>query len=301
MTLNSFFNQSQIQISNLVSAYPQMTGLTINRAISETKFQELQANVTRRYSRGLTVMGSLEINKDQDRDYYANGFDTIPSWEPSNTTVPVRVTAEGIYDLPFGRGRAWATSGISSALLGGFQLGATYEGQTGQFVGFNNLFYVGSFNASQVKIKHPVYVDGQASGGSNYVQWLTAGNATATASTVTAADGQVSTYCTYSGTGFVTNPECQPTGYNLRAFPTRVPGIRQMGWNNANANLQRTFPLVKEKLSLQTRFEVYNVFNHQVLGGVDSNPTDPNFGRVTGDGFPAPNARWIDIQGYLKF
>jgi hypothetical protein len=185
-------------------------------------------------------------------------------------------------------------------VFGGYQLSASYEAQPGQLVGFGNAFFVGDIKASAIKIKHPIYVDGQATGGSNYVQWMTPGTASAVASTTTNSDGTVTTTCTYSGNGFVTNPACQPTGYNLRVFPTHVNGVRQMGMNGADANLQRTFPL-REKMTLETTFNAYNVFNHQVMGGPDTNPTDPNFGRVFGDGWPNSSGRWLSIQGRLRF
>jgi hypothetical protein len=297
MTLNGEYAAQTISLSTLVRAYPQMSGLSLNQPIGETKYQLVEFIVNHRYSQGLSLMGSLQLTKDQNRDYFANGFDTTPSWEATNTAVPVRFTAEGTYNLPFGRGKMWAGSGWESAVLGGFQLGASLEAQTGQLVGFNNAFYVGQLRGSDIKLPHPTYVNGQASGGSNYIQWMTAGNAVATPNVDSL--GNFLGTCNYSGTGFVTNSQCQPTGYNLRVFPTTVKGVRNLGWDETNANLQRTFSIVKEKLNLETRIEAYNVFNHLGLGGPNTNPTDPNFGRINGDN--QPNGRWINISGHLRF
>jgi hypothetical protein len=300
MSLNSYFTQQQISISNLVRAYPQMNGLTLWQPLGESHFQEALITLTRRYSRGLTLMASIQFNDQHDRDYFANGFDASPSWEPSNNSEPVRFTMEGVYSLPLGRGKAWATGGWKSAVFGGFQVSGSYEAQPGQLVNFGNMFFVGNVDANAIKIKKPIYHNDQASGGSNYVQWLNPGTATATATTTTNSDGSTTTTCSYSGNGFVTNPACQPTAYNLRVFPSRVNGVRQMGMNGAAASVQRTFPLF-ERMSLETTFNAYNVFNHQVLGGMNTNPTDPNFGRVTGDGWPNSSGRWLSIQGRLRF
>jgi hypothetical protein len=73
-----------------------------------------------------------------------------------------------------------------------------------------------------------------------------------------------------------------------------------MGMNGADANIQRNFHIV-ERVGLETTFEVYNVFNHQILGGPDTNPSDANFGQVTGDGWPNSSGRWLAIQGRLRF
>lgn len=296
MSLNSYFTQRLINLSNLVTPYPQMSGITEYQDLGKSHFQELLFNLTHRYSHGLTFMATFQVNDQHDRDYFANAFDALPSWEPTIYSQPTRFTAEGVWNLPFGRGKSWARSGWESAAFGGYQLSASYEAQPGMLSTFGNLFYVGKINGSTIKLKHPVYHNEQASGGSNYVQWLNLGNVTANATT--GPDG--STSCTYSGTGFVTNPACQPTAYNLRVFPTRVNGVREMGMNGMNANISRNFHLV-ERLNLETTMQVYNLFNHQVLGGVNTTPTSGQFGEVTSDGWPNSSGRWLAVQGRLRF
>ncbi len=73
-----------------------------------------------------------------------------------------------------------------------------------------------------------------------------------------------------------------------------------MGMNGVDANVSRTFHLY-ERMALETTFNAYNLLNHQILGGVNTTPTDPNFGRVFGDGWPSSSGRWISIQGRLRF
>lgn len=291
MSNANMYKSNSTTVGSLVRAYPQMGGLQLQQPLGQSHFQEILFNLTRRYSNGLTLMASFQINDQHDADYFANGFDALPSWEASNNSLPTRFTIEGVYSLPFGRGKMLATSGWASAVFGGFQLSGAYEMQPGTLIGFGNDFYVGTPSASQIKIKHPVYHNNQATGGSNYVQWLNKGNATATVSNGT---------CTYSGTGFVTNTACQPTGVNLRVFPNHVNGVRQMGMNDGQLSVQRTFP-IWEKMSLETTFNAYNVLNHQILGGANTNVTDPNFGQVTGDGWPSSSGRWLSIQGRLRF
>ncbi len=201
-----------------------------------------------------TLMASFEVNDQHDADYFQNGFDPLPSFEASNNSTPTRLTIEEVWALPFGRGRKWANKGWESAVFGGFQINSSYEASPGTLVSFGNLFYVGTPSAGQIKIKHPIY--GNAGNGSYYVQWLNPGNAVATLNT----DGT----CSYSGNGFVTNSNCQPNGYNLRVFPTRINGVRVMGQNNVNGNVSRNFHLI-ERFNLETSMQVFNVFNHQGL------------------------------------
>lgn len=298
--LNSFFNQPMVSVASLVRPYQEYSGLNLNEPLGQSHFQEILINLTRRYSNGLTFMATMQFNDEHDRNYWKNGFDPLPSWEPSNNSAPERFTGEAVWDLPFGKGRPWLTHGWESQAFGGFQLSGTYEAQQGQLIGFGNLFYVGTPKSGSIKIKHPIYVNGQASGGSNYVQWLNPGNATAAATITTNQDGSQTTTCAYSGNGFVTNPTCQPTAYNLRVFPTYINGVRQMGMNGANVTVARNFH-IWERMTLETSILAYNVFNHQILGGVNTNPTDPNFGRVFSDGWPNSSGRWLSIQGRLRF
>ena len=50
---------------------------------------------------------------DQRHNYAPNDFDNRLSFEESLT-----------YQLPFGQGKRWLSSGITSSLLGGWQIGA---------------------------------------------------------------------------------------------------------------------------------------------------------------------------------
>jgi len=290
---SSYYTSSIISVASLLKPYPTLTGLTFDHAVGQSHFQELQINVSKRMSHGLSLMVAYQKNDQHDRDYYANAIDTTPSWEPSNNSAPYRLTTEGVYELPFGRGKRWASSGWTSAIFGGLHVNGSYEIQPGTLIGFSNLFYIGNVNASNILMKPPLeHTD--LVGGHFWTQWLNPGNVTTTYS------GGV---CTYTGTtGFVTNPSCQPNSYNLRVFPTRVNGVRAEGPNTIQANVQRNFH-IWERVNLETRFDVYNLLNRQVIGSPQTSVTNAQFGEVTSDGGAngSGNARWLDIQGHLRF
>ena len=292
---SNYYTASTTSLGNLVRAYPQMGGFSEYEPLGSSHFQEILFDVTHRWNHGISVTASFQINDQHDADYFANAYDPQPSWEPSNNSEPTRFTLEEVWNLPFGRGTKVATTGWKNAAFGGFEISSSYEAQLGELVQFGNLFYIGKPTANEIKIKHPIYVNDLSSGGSDYVQWLNPGNVIATATTVNGV-----TTCTYTGNGFVTNPTCQPNAYNELVFPTRINGVREMGMNNVNGNVSRTFHLVK-RMTLQTSFLVYNVFNHQGLAAPNASPTSSNFGWVTGDGYPQAGARWLSIQGRIRF
>jgi Carboxypeptidase regulatory-like domain len=289
MLHSGIFTNSTTPLSNVVRPYGFMSGLSEENPIGQSHFQELQVTVIKHMSQGVDFTVAYQKNYQYDRDYFANPFDTAMSWEPSNTSLPSRLTAEAMYELPFGRGKEWANSGWTSAIFGGFRVNATYELNNGTLLEWGNLFYVGNIKASDIMLKHPVYNTNVASGTFN-VQWLNPANvATATVN----SDGS----CSYSGTGFVNNSSCQPNGYNLRAFPTRVNGVRQQAIDNTNANVQRSFK-IKEGVALELRFDAANVFNHQNLGTPNETVTSSQFGQITAT---QNNARFVDIQGHISF
>jgi hypothetical protein len=186
-----------------------------------------------------------------------------------------------------------ANSGWTSAIFGGFRLNATYELNPGTLIGWGNLFYVGSANASNIMLNHPAYNSNIATGVFN-VQWLNPGNATATVN----GDGS----CSYTGTGFVTNASCQPNAYNQRVFPTRVNGVRTQTVDNVDANMQRNFK-IREGVTFQARFDVYDLFNRQILGSPNTSVTNSQLGFITNSAGTngSGNTRWINIQGHISF
>src|SRR5207247_2642072 len=77
-------------------------------------------------------------------DFYYNSFDETPTWRESNNGRPYRIVATGLYELPFGKGRAFAQSGLMNVLLGGFQVAGTWEYQPGPLISWPNLFFNGA-------------------------------------------------------------------------------------------------------------------------------------------------------------
>jgi hypothetical protein len=295
MSHSTYYTSKTISVGNLVRNYPQQTGFTEDEPLGSSDFQEFLFHLTHRFSKGLSLTASFEVNDQHDADYFANAYDPVPSWEQSNNSTPTRLTIEEVWALPFGRGNRWATSGWLNAAFGGFRIDSTYEAQPGTLTSFGNLFFEGNPTGSQIKLKSPVWnMDNLmvANGLANNIQWLNPGTATAVVSSANNV-----TSCTYEGGyGFVTNTSCQPDSYNERVFPTHINGVRAMGFNFMNGNIARTFH-IWERVNFETSFMVYNVFNHQQYSGPNATPTSSNFGLITGGGTP----RWLSLQGRIQF
>src|SRR6266702_1110880 len=308
LSKSSYINAKNISIANLVRPYPQLAALRFYNSIGGSQFQELQANLSKRISRGLVANVAYQKNYQKDRDYFENPFDTHPSLESSPQSPPWRLTATWVYTLPFGRGQKFARGSWSSAIFGGFKYSGSFEANPGNLLTFAgngsgsgnaNVFYFGDMNNIRIKVNWVL----NTAAATPTVYGFNAQSVTAVPSTP--VNGAYS--CTYTGTGFVTStsvasglPSCYPTNYNLRVFPIHVEGVRAQGLANWNMNLGRTFN-PNERFKVEGRVDLLPAFNHQRLaavGGGQMNTTDSRFGQVTSDN---GNGREIILQMLMTY
>lgn len=116
-----------------------------------SNYQAMQAELKRSLSHGLTFQANYTWAKNISD---AQGSDAPLAFAPEETyaaevanrfniaadrgnvvgTPRQRLLITGIYELPFGAGRKWLTSGLSSAVLGGWNLSTITTIQTGQWL-----------------------------------------------------------------------------------------------------------------------------------------------------------------------
>ncbi|MDP9050361.1 MAG: hypothetical protein M3O31_06495 [Acidobacteriota bacterium] len=258
----SQFTSSNVSLSRLLVPYPQLgTSLTEFAPVGNSKFNEVNVSWRRRISNGLSFAINYQQNWQNDQDWFANSFDTTPSWEPSNNSRPYRIGAIGTWELPLGKNKQFANHGWMSKAFGGFKLSNAYEQQPGALLGFGNVIYTGS-DPKDIKLAHPTYG-----------KWFN-----------TDAFDRVS--ADQLGT------------YNLRVFPSRVPGVRQQGFSRLNSNLERNIPLT-ERVNLKLRFDCFDVFNQTLVAAPNTSPTSAQFGQVTGNG--QNFSRFMQVQGRFTF
>jgi hypothetical protein len=253
MAANSFFSSSTIQKNKLLRPYPQMNGVVLAGPTGETKTHELNLSVDRRFSKGLSFSAAYTRLYAQE-SYYYQEFDTTTGWRESNWGRPHRLTAMAIYELPFGKGRLLAKSGLLSHIFGGFQASVLFELQPGPLIDWSltsNLFYYG--NLSDLRLDHPTPG-----------MWFNTAN-------------------------FETSSSKTPAAYQARTFPSRVNGLRADYINNWNGSLLREFR-IKERVSLQLRADVMNLQNRSQFDVPETSPTNSSPAAQRGQ----DGREWID-------
>ncbi|MFN7936376.1 MAG: carboxypeptidase-like regulatory domain-containing protein [Bryobacteraceae bacterium] len=238
-----YFTSATIPKHMLLRPFSHMNNLSDSSTTDgKVKTHSIEASFQRRFSRGFTFNANYTALYERDKLYYHNEFDPLPTWRQSNAGVPQRFAATGIFELPFGRGRAYARSGIASAFLGGWQVAGTYEWQPGALLDWGNLYYYG--NLADIN-----------TGTRTLDRWFNTDN-------------------------FEHNSQRTPAAFQARVFPTRVNGVRGDGLNRIDANIQRDFRL-RESLTLQFRMDALNAANRSQFENPNLDPLSTNFGRVT--------------------
>lgn len=238
-----FFTSTTIRKNQLLRPFSAMNGLNQTATqLGAVKTHAFESSFQRRFARGFTFNAGYTALYERDRDFFFNEFDPMPSWRLTNAGVPHRFSATGIFELPFGKSKALARSGVWSALFGGWQVAATYEWQPGALLDWGNIFYSGD----------PANIN---SGDRTLDRWFNTDN-------------------------FERDPRRVPAAFHVRVFPQRVDGVRADGLNRMDANVQREFRL-RESVAFQLRLDALNVANHSQFEPPNVDPTSTNFGRVT--------------------
>jgi hypothetical protein len=206
-------------------------------------YNALQTKVEKRFSKGFQVLSHYTYSHAKNHDapdylYDPNLFYGRPSWQRNNVFV-----FTGIWDLPFGKGRAFGSS-VSTPLnylIGGWQLSGqmTIMGGTGITPSYQEC---GSDNDIGVCLPNVV---GAISEPKQQNDWFEL------TSVPLANNGQTS--------GPWQRPQIATPGDAHRN------SIIGPGWFDSDASLVKSF-LIKERVNTQVRWEVYNLTNHPNLG-----------------------------------
>jgi hypothetical protein len=176
-------------------------------------------------------------NHDPERDYGLSDFD-----------VDHRIVGSFVYNIPVGNGERFATdaSGVTNAIIGGWQLNGIYTWQRG----------------------FPITIQAADLGG------LNDSVGTNRADLVGDPDVSSRTITQWFNTAAFAQPAAGSYGTSGRNI-LRGPGV-----NNLDLAAFKNFEFGKG-MRLQFRLESFNAFNHTQFNGVSTNLTSANFGVVT--------------------
>jgi hypothetical protein len=224
----------------------------------------LLLKIDKRYAQGLTLQGSYVFSKLlTDADGYNPDNATLDHYnrrlEKSigefDLTHNLKVTY--IYELPFGTGKKWLTSGPASWLLGNWRIAGSQFYSSGYPLSLVNSAALGG-----------ILFNGRS------------------AATITTYDGWIAPHDNPDWKG--SDRFFQPASFfgpqpNDRAgnATRHNPKARQVWNRNENFSLAKAFPIT-ESVRIDLRWEMFNAFNRFRASTGSTNVQDPNFGRVQG-------------------
>jgi Carboxypeptidase regulatory-like domain/TonB dependent receptor/TonB-dependent Receptor Plug Domain len=232
-----------------------------------SNYNALQVRYEQRFVAGLTLLNSftwehaldnasasLEANTPSPQD--ANNIQG--DYGQSDYNLPLANVTSLVYELPFGRGRHFASNanGFTNAIVGGWQVSAINTAQAGTPF---NLTYTPNA-AQQVSLQ----ISATYRGANEYRPNLVPGKKVTQGRTSRAANTGYVNYINYSA--FVMPPIKDASGNVLSPFGTasRNPG-RNPAFYETDLALNKKFNMPGDRLKMEFRTEVYNLFNHTNL------------------------------------
>jgi hypothetical protein len=120
---------------------PNIGDVSMIEAIDNSNYHSLTAKVNKRFSSGLSLLGSYTYSKamgiggalfgDQSRQQSA--YNRAAEYAALEFNQTQRLTLVWIYELPFGRGKPWASnvSGVASVVASGWSFQGAYTAHSG--------------------------------------------------------------------------------------------------------------------------------------------------------------------------
>ncbi len=145
-------NTATIQRQQLLRPYPQFTQVQSRNFDGSSSFQSGQFRLEKRFTSGYSFLTTYTISRFEEQNFALNAVDGpagIYEKRRSDVDVPHRIVVNGIWELPFGRGRKWGSNWNKALdlIAGGWNISAIYQWQTGRPLTIGNVYYNGDINA----------------------------------------------------------------------------------------------------------------------------------------------------------
>lgn len=273
------FNHNEVRLGTAsvedrrpVQALRNIPSITIFEPMSSSSYNGMTAKIDRRFANGFQILGVYTWGKSLDYSGsvasgggQTGGPQTVTCFKcgrgPSGFDVRHRMVVNGLYDLPFGKGRQFNIDNrIADAIVGGWQLGGIITGTTGR--PFNVSLQNGVNNGA------PSWPDRIGSGKLDNADpwyWFDANAFRAPA----------------------------PNNYgNVGRGVLYSPGVV-----NIDMSIVKTFRIT-EKVGFNFRFEAFNLFNTPYFGFPNAAIGSPTVGRITST---VGDNRSLQLSGRINF
>jgi hypothetical protein len=256
-------NSATVQRQQLLRPFPQFQNIDTRRYDGSSSFDSAQFRVTKRFTGGYMAEASYTWSDFKEQVTRLNDTDADYEKRFNDTHLPHRLVVSGIWELPFGQSRRFASdaNALVNAFIGDWSVSFIYNWQSGRpNLTLGNVYYDGDI--TQLKARYtddptqPVF---DTSG--FYFH-----------------DAAVQT-------NGVDDPAKQRADQriqlvsNIRTLPSRVDGLRGQEYVNWDMSFVKGLDL--GRVRAQIHIELYNAFNSVFYNTPNLTPTSADFGKVS--------------------
>jgi len=268
--------------------YPLFQNINGSTNNGVSNYNALQAVITRRFNNGLQFDANYTWSHfldDQDSSgwgsrggyqNYQNAYNPADNYSNSNFDIRNMVKGEGIYNLPFGKGRMFLNNNTAAdEVVGGWQFAATVVVQGGNPISITT----GNNNSSNNQ---------PGTNNDNYDQYA---NLVGKVKLSGSAKSRLNEW--YNLSALVV-----PAPYTYGDFRRNI--VYGPGLSDVNAQLGKTFVLWPERgVQLHIEGESFNVLNHPSFGQPGNNAIGPGeSAQITG---VTVGGRNVELYGKITF
>lgn len=262
-----------------------------DHSAASASYNSLQASLAHQFSSGLgyTVSYTWSKTLDEGGDGYFGVEGGVPedpynprgSRGPASFSVPQMLTANFLYELPFGTGKPFSTgSSIVNYIIGNWQVNGIFTARTGTAFDVTAAGDIANTGNAKTYERADLVGDPYRSG-------QVAGNPSCAA-----PSGSTHTRLQWFNPCAFATPAIGTLG-NVSRNLLHGPDL----WN-LDASVHRIFP-IREGVSLKLDAEAFNAFNHMVLGNPAATVTSPTtFGQINS---AANSARIVQFAAKIQF
>jgi hypothetical protein len=260
-----------------LQSFPQIGSITtLNENVGESSYNALYVKVQRSFSNGFSLLASYSKSKTltnadttligQMNGGFQNPFNPKGEKTLSQYDYPQVFVASYIYELPFGKNKAFLNTGrITNAIVGGWAISGIHKLQSGSTSHFGC--------ASGLPGNSPCFRFSLASGVSPY-----------TAASITGHSNPLTNV--YLNKQAFVDPNdgtriANGGGYQYGTLPLNYGGIRFPVSPNSDFSFIKHSPITEHAIA-EFRVELFNAFNQHRLGTPNQSPNSTAFGQVSG-------------------
>jgi hypothetical protein len=300
-----------------VQPFPGFGGYfsTINASyVGASMYNALQTKLEKRYANGLSFLATYTWSHAMDDSFNSGGIDAgisprntnmiplIDEYTNSAVDVRNRVTFNGFYQLPFGKGRTYMPQGgWSDYLAGGWAASLTWTAQTGfPFTVSPDISTAAGGTANAILIRDPFSAGGTpdpsnpgvtcAAHTRTRINWY---NPCAFANPL--PGNQIA----ISGAG----SQVTGTANAIAYLGGKSEQIYGPGWERVNMSLFKNFKTLRSQY-LQFRVDSFNLLNHPTWSTPNVTTNSTNGGLITGPTTfqnYTPDARFFQLSAKYVF